>query len=161
MAEKSKKAKGGGDGKPAAKKAADAEKADHDGATTAEKAEPKAALARAEEHDDGHGHAAGAHAHGAHGHKPNIREYLVIFVVLAVLTVVEVGVAQVPGINRKLMGLALVGLAVTKAAIVGLYYMHLKQETKIMKWTVALPVAAPAFYALVLISEAAWRLARW
>jgi caa(3)-type oxidase subunit IV len=59
-----------------------------------------------------------------------------------------------------MMGLALVGLAVTKAAIVGLYYMHLKHETKILKFTVAIPVAAPAFYALVLISEAAWRLTR-
>jgi cytochrome c oxidase subunit 4 len=112
---------------------------------------------------DGHGapaHGGGAHAHAAHGHKPNIREYMMIFLVLFVLTVLEVGVAQVPGISKSLMAIALIGLALTKAACVGLYYMHLKHETKILKLTVAIPFAAPAVYALVLISEAAWRLAR-
>ena len=58
------------------------------------------------------------------------------------------------------MGLALVSMALTKAAFVGLFYMHLKQETKFLKLTVALPLAAPTIYALVLISEAAWRLTR-
>ena len=77
------------------------------------------------------------------------------------LTALEVGVTQVPGINRHLMGLALVGIALTKASFVGLFYMHLKHETRVLKLTVALPMAAPAIYALVLISEAAWRLTRF
>lgn len=154
MAEKSKK-KGAGQG--GAGKRADL------AATTAsmDKLAEKAALKKAEADDheaglgDGHAH---AEAHAAHGHKPDIREYFVIFAVLAVLTVIEVGITKVPGINHTLMGLALVSLAVTKAAIVGLFYMHLKHETKVLKLTVALPVAAPALYALVLMSEAAWRL---
>ena len=94
-----------------------------------------------------------------HGHKPNIKEYLVIFVILAALTLIEVVLAQM-GISKKLLGVALVGLAVTKAAIVGLYYMHLKSETRVLKLTVAVPLAAPTIYALVLITEAAWRLTR-
>jgi cytochrome c oxidase subunit IV len=134
-----------------------------------DEAEAKAAEAEAAErsagdhgHDD-HGH--GGHGHGApapaaHGHKPNIREYLVIFAVLAALTVLEVAVAKVPGVAKGLMALALVGLALTKAAIVALYYMHLKQETKVLKMTVAIPMAAPTIYAIVLISEAGWRLLR-
>jgi caa(3)-type oxidase subunit IV len=101
-----------------------------------------------------------AHPHGA-GHKVDLREVFTIFVVLAVLTALEVGVASVPGISHVLKGFVLVSLAVTKAACVGLYYMHLKNETKILKLTVAIPMATPAFYALVLISEAAWRLTRW
>jgi len=100
-------------------------------------------------------------AHGAHGHKPNVREYMVIFVALAALTALEVGVAKLPGISRTLIGIALVGLALTKASIVALYYMHLKNETRVLKMTVAIPMAAPTIYALVLISEAAWRLTRW
>ena len=96
----------------------------------------------------------------AHEHAPNRREYWVIFAVLFVLTVLEVGVAQMPGISHTLMTIALISLALTKAACVGLFYMHLKHETKILKATVALPFAAPAVYALVLIAEAAWRLTR-
>jgi cytochrome c oxidase subunit 4 len=138
-------------------------------ASKGEEAEKKAEKKASEAHDDkpaakgdAHAHAAhGAHGDGhAHGHKPNIREYLVIFAVLFVLTVLAVAVAQVPGISKGLMAIALIGLALTKAACVGLYYMHLKHETKILKMTVAIPFAAPAVYALVLISEAAWRLTR-
>jgi cytochrome c oxidase subunit IV len=100
-----------------------------------------------------------AHGHGGH-HKPNRKEYMVIFAVLAALTVLEVAVAQIPGISKSLLTIALVGLAVTKAAFVGLFYMHLKHETRILKMTVAIPMSAPALYALVLIADAAWRLTR-
>ncbi len=177
MADKSKKKSGGGGGaaKPSAKaetnesvtkKLAVDTPIEETAPETAEaiakdqkaaaKAAPHTAAAHAHGHDTAH-----AEAHSNLGHAPNIREYFVIFAVLAVLTVIEVAVAKVPGIDRKLMGLALVTLALTKAAIVGLYYMHLKHETRILKWTVAIPVAAPTLYALVLISEAAWRLTRW
>jgi cytochrome c oxidase subunit 4 len=106
-------------------------------------------------------HAPAAHAHAiAHGHAPNRREYMVIFAVLFVLTVLEVAVAQIPGIARILVGTALVALALTKAACVGLFYMHLKHETKVLKMTVAIPMATPMVYALILIAEAAWRLTR-
>lgn len=110
--------------------------------------------------DPGHPHGPEAGSHTSHHYKPNRKEYFAIFFVLFALTVLEVGVAQVPGISKTLMGLALVALAVTKAAFVGLYYMHLKHETRILKLTVAIPLATPAVYALVLIAEAAWRLTR-
>jgi caa(3)-type oxidase subunit IV len=106
----------------------------------------------------GHG-AESAHGH-AHAHKPNVKEYMIIFAVLAVLTVLEVGVAQVPGLSKTILGVTLVGLALVKAACVGLYYMHLKHETRILRLSVAIPMATPAFYALVLIVEAAWRMGR-
>jgi len=132
----------------------------------AEQAPMAEAHAEIEKKAPGLDHVSGTHAHpggvAPHppAHKPNVREYLVIFVVLAVLTVLEVAVAKVPGISRRLVGLALVGLALTKAGFVALYYMHLKSETRVLKMTVAIPMAAPTIYALVLISEAAWRLTR-
>lgn len=86
------------------------------------------------------------------------KQYWKIFVVLGVLTALEVGVAYIPGINKGLMVSALVALALTKAGCVGYYYMHLGHETGPLKLTVAVPFAAPAIYAVVLITEAAWRL---
>jgi cytochrome c oxidase subunit 4 len=161
MADKGKKGKSGGD---AAKKAASvtdiaSAKAAPVARVSEESASVDAAHAHDHDHDHGdHGHAAAAHAPGAvHGHKPNIKEYLIIFAVLTALTILEVVLAQVPGISKKLLAIALVGLALTKAAIVGLYYMHLKSETRVLKLTVALPLAAPTLYALVLMTEAAWR----
>ncbi len=87
------------------------------------------------------------------------KQYLVIFVALAALTAIEVAVVYLPGIPKAPMVLALVGLAVTKAALVGLFYMHLRHETPVLKLTVAIPLLTPAVYAVVLIAEATWRLA--
>ena len=87
----------------------------------------------------------------------NRKQYLIIFVILGVLTVLELGVVKMPGIPRAAMFIALIFLAVSKAAIVGLYYMHLKWETKVLKLTIGIPLATPAFYALVLIAESVWR----
>ncbi len=164
MADKGKKSKGAGE---AAQKAAPVAR------MSSAKAEPvahaKEALAVAaaphDEHAD-HDHGHGGHAAAAHGpsaalaaHPSHVKEYLIIFVILAVLTLLEVVLAQM-GIAKHLLAVALVGLALTKAAIVALYYMHLKSETKVLKLTVAIPLAAPTIYAIVLMTEAAWRLTR-
>src|SRR5262249_61337923 len=85
------------------------------------------------------------------------KQYMIIFLVLGVLTGLEIGVVKMPGIAKNLMVIALVALAVTKAAFVGLYYMHLKYETRVLKMTIAIPMATPAVYALGLIAEAADR----
>jgi heme/copper-type cytochrome/quinol oxidase subunit 3 len=53
--------------------------------------------------------------------------------------------------------LALIALAVAQAACVALYFMNLKRETRWLKLTVAIPLLTAVIYALVLISEAAWR----
>jgi cytochrome c oxidase subunit 4 len=163
MADKGKKSKSGNE---AAKKAAPvADKASAKAEPVAHAKEALAVAAAHAEHDD-HDHAHGGHAAAAHGssaalaaHPSHVKEYLVIFVILAVLTLLEVVLAQM-GISKHLLALALVGLALTKAAIVALYYMHLKSETKVLKLTVAIPLAAPTLYAIVLMTEAAWRLTR-
>jgi cytochrome c oxidase subunit IV len=100
-----------------------------------------------------------AHA-GAHAHV-NRKEYVIIFVGLLVLTVLEVGVVYVPGIAKGMMISALILMALVKASLVGLFFMHLKHETRVLKLTVMIPMALPAFYAVVLIAEAAWRWLRW
>lgn len=93
------------------------------------------------------------------GHKPNYKEIWAIFFILALLTALEVGLAYVTGINWTLMVSALCLLAVVKAALVGLFYMHLKHEKPVLQWTVLIPMLVPILYALVLIGEASWRLA--
>jgi len=87
------------------------------------------------------------------------KEYWVIFVVLTVLTLLEVGLVYVPGIEKTMLVLGLVLMALAKAGLVGLFFMHLKHETTVVRWGVFIPLASPFFYALVLVSEAAWRLA--
>ena len=87
----------------------------------------------------------------------NRKEYWVIFFVLGILTALEVGVVDVP-MGKTLIITALIGLAVVKAAIVALFYMHLNHNTRIMKLSIALPLSIPAVYAVVLIIDAQMRL---
>lgn len=95
-----------------------------------------------------------------HGHV-NRKSYLIVFGVLGVLTALEILVATPSmGIPKRPMVVALILMALSKAALVGLYFMHLKQESQALKLTVALPFLFPAIYAVVLIGEAGWRLIR-
>lgn len=72
--------------------------------------------------------------------------YLKIFVWLAVLTAIEVGLTFVP-MPRFVLITLLVALAVVKAALVAMFFMHLKFERK----TLALVVSVPLLLAGILI----------
>jgi caa(3)-type oxidase subunit IV len=87
---------------------------------------------------------------------PRRKQYLIIFLVLFLLTVLEVGVAYVQG-HRNAVVAALFALALVKAACVALFFMHLKWETRVLRGIVVIPLALPVLYALVLITEAVWR----
>jgi caa(3)-type oxidase subunit IV len=87
------------------------------------------------------------------------KQYWVIWVWLFALTMLEVGVVYVP-IEAWAMTSALVSMAAVKAGLVGLFYMHLKHETKILQWGVTVPMAIPVLYACVLVLEGAFRMLR-
>lgn len=89
-------------------------------------------------------------------HKSHKKEYIIIFVVLAVLTAIEIWVAEINGLSKMGKGSALTFLAIGKAVIVAYYYMHLKEETKWMKFIAVIPVMA-AVYATVLCLEAIYK----
>jgi caa(3)-type oxidase subunit IV len=88
---------------------------------------------------------------------PSHAPYFVTFAALAVLTVAEIGVVYVPGIARALLIVALVLLALAKAGLVLLVFMHLGREERGLKLGVLAPFLLPALYAVVLIAEAMWR----
>ena len=85
------------------------------------------------------------------------RQYVVILVWLTVLTALEVGIVEVP-LSWGLMVSGLCGLAIVKAAMVGIVYMHLGHEKIPLKLTVPIPMAIPVLYAFVLVTEGMWRL---
>ena len=77
---------------------------------------------------------------------------------IAVLTVLEVGLAYLDKqLGKTALVTGLVGLALAKATCVALYYMHLKHETKYMRYTVGFPMVFPALYAFILIAEGIYR----
>ena len=86
------------------------------------------------------------------------RGYLRVFLALVALTAAELGIVHVPGIARPALIGALVLMAVAKAALVLLFFMHLGGERRALKLTVILPFLLPALFALVLMGDAVWRL---
>lgn len=72
--------------------------------------------------------------------------YFTIIVLLAVLTAVEVAVVFLP-LPKLMIGILLVGLALTKAIMVALYFMHLKFE----KTTLALIAVTPLILCTLLM----------
>lgn len=59
------------------------------------------------------------------------RPYLQVFVGLAVLTAVEVGIAALE-IDKTLQIIVLLLLAASKAALVALFFMHLRYDHRIL-----------------------------
>jgi cytochrome c oxidase subunit IV len=81
-----------------------------------------------------------------HGTK---RPYVLVFVILAIITGIEVFVSQLSSITNDMRITLLVVLAVTKGSLVVGYYMHLKYEPR---WMMLIPFGA---LALVFILVAA------
>lgn len=88
-----------------------------------------------------------------HEHKSHKKEYFLVFLGLAILTLLELWVAEIESLTKFSKGSALTLLAIAKAAMVAYYYMHLKEETKWMKFIAAVPIMA-GVYAIVLCLEA-------
>jgi caa(3)-type oxidase subunit IV len=88
------------------------------------------------------------------------RAYGQAFAALTVLTAAEIGVVYVPGVAHVLLVSALVLLALAKAGLVLMVFMHLGRETRGLRRAVLAPFLLPAGYAFALVAEAAWRFWR-
>ncbi|HUR70840.1 MAG TPA: cytochrome C oxidase subunit IV family protein [Candidatus Limnocylindrales bacterium] len=84
----------------------------------------------------------------AHSH----HNYIKIFIILSVLTAVEIGITFL-GLPRKLLVSLLVGLAVWKAALVALHFMHLKLEKKTLTIIAIVPFVLCVFLSLMLLPD--------
>ena len=78
--------------------------------------------------------------------------YMGIFWVLLVLTVVEVGLTFL-ALPKMLLGSLLVILAVWKAALVAMYFMHLKFEPKTLAMIAIVPFVLCLFMILMLLPD--------
>lgn len=71
--------------------------------------------------------------HAAHAH-PNGATYIKVFVILTLITIVEVWAYYIPAlVASPLFNPSLIIMSAAKFAIVVLFYMHLKYDHKIFK----------------------------
>ena len=79
--------------------------------------------------------------------------YVAIWIYLAVLTGVELAVALLQFLPRRLLVFALIFLAVWKALLVALYFMHLKFEPRRLVVTVIAPLPLAVILVLAVLRE--------
>lgn len=85
----------------------------------------------------------------------NHPNYILVWLGLAVLTAVEVGVAFLPW-SKTIILLLLVGLAVWKALLVALYFMHLKYEKPPLRILALAPLPLAVILVMAVITEFRW-----
>jgi caa(3)-type oxidase subunit IV len=78
---------------------------------------------------------------------------MLIWLILFVLTLAEVGVAFLSHIPKNVLILILLALAVWKAALVALYYMHLKFEPRKLWLLVISPLPLAAILVVIVLTE--------
>jgi cytochrome c oxidase subunit 4 len=88
----------------------------------------------------------------AHRPHPN---YVGVFIGLAVLTAVELTVAFLPWPKRTII-LLLIFLAVWKALMVALYFMHLRYEGNRLRILAIAPLPLAVIMVLAVITEYVW-----
>jgi cytochrome c oxidase subunit 4 len=91
----------------------------------------------------------GRGAPGGHGH-PGAKEYIAIAMVLTVLTAIEVAVFYIPSMRPMLVP-TLLTLSAVKFALVAMFYMHLKFDSRIFSWLFVMPMILAALVILALL----------
>lgn len=86
------------------------------------------------------------------GSHPN---YIAIFLWLAGLTVLELGVNFLPW-SKVVLILILAGLAIWKALLVGLYFMHVRWEGKRLRIFVLAPLPLTVIIIAAVLTEYVW-----
>jgi cytochrome c oxidase subunit 4 len=90
---------------------------------------------------------------GATTHAVNVRGYLSVFAALLILTVVTVAVASLE-LTEGMTVLVAVSIATFKAALVAMFFMHLKGEKPLVFWSLGLTgFLMAALFAFVLWTE--------
>ena len=99
-------------------------------------------------HDTQHAAHAGAHAH------PSGNTYLKVFVILTLITIIEVWAYYIPAlVASPLFNPSLIAMSAGKFLIVVLFYMHLKFDHKLFKvlFTGPLIIAGATIVALLFL----------
>jgi cytochrome c oxidase subunit 4 len=78
--------------------------------------------------------------------------YMAIFWYLAILTVIEIAVIYMP-LAKFTIGVLLCGLALSKAVLVAMYFMHLRFETRTLGMVAITPLVIATLLVSVLLPD--------
>lgn len=94
-------------------------------------------------------HSPDAHAHGEQPH-PTAATYAKIAVTLVILTALEVAVYYVESIRAYLVPILII-LMIVKFALVAMFYMHLKQDSRLFSGLFVFPIIIAVMIIIALL----------
>jgi cytochrome c oxidase subunit 4 len=77
---------------------------------------------------------------------------MAIFWWLAILTAAEIAII-LPGFHKLIVGVLLVALAISKASLVAMYFMHLRFETRTLGYIALTPLAIATLLVFILLPD--------
>ncbi len=86
-------------------------------------------------------------------YKGHTKLYIIIFIILAVLTVLELAIPGLKNVSYAIKATSLTLLAVAKAFCVAYFYMHLNEESRWLKFIAAIPITAAIFAVMVILDS--------
>jgi len=89
-------------------------------------------------------HEAHAHAH------PTAKKYVGIAIILTIITVIEVAIFYIPTMHPFLPPV-LLSLSALKFALVAMFYMHLKFDSRLYSWVFVVPMCFATAIILALL----------
>jgi cytochrome c oxidase subunit 4 len=78
--------------------------------------------------------------------------YMAVFWWLLILTIIEIAVIYMP-LTKMVIAILLIALAISKAALVALYFMHLKFERVTLGFVALSPFVLCVFLILMLLPD--------
>ena len=86
-------------------------------------------------------------------------KYVAVAVVLAIITALEVGLALGQFLPQQLTTFLLIGFTLAKAALVMLFYMHLKYDSRWYSLALVFPLfMVVVLFIIVLVAAANWNV---
>jgi caa(3)-type oxidase subunit IV len=86
-------------------------------------------------------------------------KYVAVAVVLAVITALEIFLALSHTLPKELTTILLIGFTLAKAALVMLFYMHLKYDSRWYSLALVFPLfMVVVLFVIVLIAAASWNI---
>lgn len=76
--------------------------------------------------------------------------YLSVWTILLVFTILELAITEYMKESRTTVSM-LVTLMIGKALLVVLYYMHLRYESRALRWVIAVPFGAGLFFVFIVM----------
>ncbi len=83
--------------------------------------------------------------------RTGVRTYVFVFIILAIITAVEIFLSTI-SISRETLRVLFLALSLAKASLVAAFFMHLRSDSKLYTYIFILPAVMFVLFALLTIA---------